>query len=98
MVEGYRPEQQAALFNSAYGKTNIDGIVRRMADVDAFLNDVAEHDGSWAALYSGDFRRRLQGRRVLELGCGKGHNALAMAALGAEVTATEISSAAIDVL
>lgn len=38
----------------------------------------------------------LDGRRVLELGCGAGHNAIRMAQLGARVIAVDLSAEQID--
>lgn len=38
----------------------------------------------------------LRGRRVLDLGCGAGHTALAFAAAGAEVVAVDITEAMLD--
>jgi 2-polyprenyl-3-methyl-5-hydroxy-6-metoxy-1,4-benzoquinol methylase len=66
-------------------------LVEKVRDVEEFLRDATRTDTSWAALYCGDFARRLKRTRVLEVGAGDGLNALVMAALGAEVTCVDIS-------
>jgi SAM-dependent methyltransferase len=43
-------------------------------------------------LYKNDFAAHIAGKRVLELGCGDGLNALIMACSGADVIANDISS------
>jgi SAM-dependent methyltransferase len=42
-------------------------------------------------MYYGDFRERIQGKKILELGCGNCFNAVVMASLGAQVYANDIS-------
>ena len=56
-----------------------------------FLADAALYDRGAVGLYSREFRTALPGKRVLDFGSGRGHNAVAMATLGADVTAVDIS-------
>jgi len=78
-------------YDSVYSEVKIDGIVNKVRNLESFLDDAIKTDTSWHGLYQDDFAGRIKGRRVLELGCGDGLNALIMAALGANVTANDIS-------
>ncbi|HEU4629852.1 MAG TPA: class I SAM-dependent methyltransferase [Gemmatimonadaceae bacterium] len=78
-------------YDSSYGGVDVAAMVEKVRHVDRFLDDATVTDASWVLLYHGDFRARLRGARVLELGAGTGLNALVMAALGAHVLATDIS-------
>jgi SAM-dependent methyltransferase len=66
-------------------------LVDIVRNVNAFLTDAIHTDTSWVAMYCGNFRGRLNGARVLELGSGNGLNALIMAALGARVVCIDLS-------
>jgi SAM-dependent methyltransferase len=59
--------------------------------LDTFLLDATQTDTSWVGMYYGNFRDRIKGKKVLELGCGDCTNAAIMAALGAKVYANDIS-------
>lgn len=78
-------------YNKLYEKTKVDDIIRKVLNYEAFLDDATRTDTSWHGMYYGDLRNQLAGRKVLELGCGDGLNALIMASLGAKVTALDIS-------
>lgn len=78
-------------YNQIYGNTVIDDTVQKVQNFELFLDRAIKTDTSWNGMYYGDFRYRLEGKRVLELGCGDGLNALIMAALGADVVAIDIS-------
>lgn len=80
-----------AHYDQSYGEVSIQAIVSKIADFDAFFDDAVRTDTSWYGFYLDGFADRLKGKRVLELGCGDGVNALAMAHLGAEVVAVDIS-------
>ncbi len=84
--------ENEAHYDQSYRDVDRDSIVQRFADFDDFFIDAVKTDTSWVGLYQGGFADRLSGRRVLELGCGDGVNALAMAHLGAHVVAVDISS------
>lgn len=79
-------------YDHSYSDVNIEAIVSKFSDFDSFFDDAMRTDTSWYGFYLGGFADRLAGKRVLELGCGDGVNALAMAQLGAEVVAVDISS------
>lgn len=62
-----------------------------MNNLNAFLNSATTTEISWFALYQKDFREKIKGKKVLEMGCGDCVNAAIMAALGAEVYANDIA-------
>lgn len=78
-------------YDELYSGVNIDEMVAKVRNLDHFLTDALATDTSWRGLYVGGLREQLKGRKVLELGAGDGMNALVMAALGAEVFASDIS-------
>lgn len=79
-------------FEWRWGTVALDEVCRTVENHRAFLADATVTDTSWYGLYLGGFADRLPGRRVLELGCGQGTNALVMGALGAEVVAVDLAS------
>ena len=89
-TENVRENEQH--YDESYRDVNIDEIVSVVENFDHFFADAVRTDTSWHGMYLNGFAERLKGQRVLELGCGNGVNALAMAALGAEVVAVDISS------
>jgi len=85
--------RNAARYDKEYKLADIDRIVASVRDVHHFL-DSAARMGSWAAFFQREFAQQVPGKNILELGSGNGLNALVMAALGANVTAVDISSSA----
>lgn len=61
------------------------------AEWNEFLASAARMDRGAIGIYSKEFRESLPGKRVLDFGSGRGVNAVAMAAMGADVTAVDIS-------
>jgi len=84
-------DQNREHYNSVYEKANIPWIIETAQDYSNYLDGVTKYRTSWACLYTGNFRNRLAGKKVLELGAGNGLNALIMACLGAQVIALDIS-------
>ncbi|MUP44180.1 class I SAM-dependent methyltransferase [Gramella sp. BOM4] len=80
-------------YEKLYEGQSIDNILVWLRDVDKFLLRSQAKDTSWNALYRQNFKDRLAGKRVVELGCGDCVNAAIMAALGAEVYANDIAKA-----
>lgn len=83
--------------------------VLRPRDPEALVSDEAfgrdEFLPYWASLWPSApvlaarlAERGMRGRRILELGCGLGVTGLALAALGAEVTATDWATDALELL
>ena len=85
-------------YNRVYAKVSIDGIVKKLNQLEAFLQDATKTDTSWVCMYANEFKEQLKGKRVLELGCGDCTNAAVMAALGAEVVANDISDRSGDII
>jgi 2-polyprenyl-3-methyl-5-hydroxy-6-metoxy-1,4-benzoquinol methylase len=79
-------------YDQAYGKVRVESIVSTIRNFEHFFADAVATDTSWYGLYQESFAEQLKGKRVLELGCGDGVNALSMAKLGAHVVAVDISS------
>lgn len=79
-------------YDQKYRSTNVGCVVKIASNYENFLADAIKTDTSWHGLYQDGFAEQLSGKRVLELGCGDGLNAIIMAKLGAEVVANDISS------
>lgn len=80
-------------YQEKYARYNSRNILHWLKDLDGFLQASTSTETSWFAMYKGDFRHRIQGKRVVEMGCGDCTNAAVMAALGAEVWANDIAPA-----
>lgn len=85
-------------YDKVYAKVSIEGIARKLNNLEAFLVDATTTDTSWVCMYANNFKEQLKGKRVLELGCGDCTNAAVMAALGAEVVANDISDRSGDII
>jgi SAM-dependent methyltransferase len=85
-------------YDRVYAKVSIDGIVKKLQNLEAFLSDATTTDTSWVCMYANNFKEQLKGKRVLELGCGDCTNAAVMAALGAELVANDISDRSVDII
>jgi SAM-dependent methyltransferase len=85
-------------YDHVYSKIHVDEVVRKVDNLDAFLSDAIRTDTSWHGLYHGNFRETIAGKRVFEIGCGDGTNALIMAAIGAEVVANDISHMSSEII
>ncbi len=79
-------------YDKLYSKVNIDSILNKLKNRDAYLHKAIRTFTSFAGFYYGNFENQLADKRVLELGCGDCVNAALMAALGAEVVANDIST------
>ena len=85
-------EKNKEHYEKIYSNYNIKNILNCINDLDSFLAAATTTDTSWYALYQGDFRKKIKGKKVLEMGCGDCTNAGVMAALGAEVYANDIAA------
>jgi 2-polyprenyl-3-methyl-5-hydroxy-6-metoxy-1,4-benzoquinol methylase len=79
-------------FDEVYSAVDVDELVAHAKDARFYLESRTKTRGDWHGLYHGKFAERLANKRVLELGCGNGLNALIMAGLGASVVAIDISA------
>jgi len=78
-------------YNKLYANYNIKNILHWVNNLDAFLDSATTTETSWFALYQKNFKEKIKGKKVLEMGCGDCVNAAIMAALGAEVYANDIA-------
>jgi SAM-dependent methyltransferase len=78
-------------YDNVYSKLDLGDLRKKIENYEGFLSVATKTDAGWVGLYHGEFKKKVNGQKVLELGCGKGLNALIMAALGAEVVAIDIS-------
>jgi len=86
-------EKNKEHYEKLYANYNISNILHWINHLDAFLDSATTTETSWFGLYQNNFREKLKGKKVLEMGCGDCTNAAVMAALGAEVYANDIASA-----
>ncbi len=86
-------EKNKLHYEALYANYPISNILHWINNLDKFLDSATSTETSWFALYQGDFRNKIKGKKVLEMGCGDCTNAAVMAALGAEVYANDIADA-----
>lgn len=91
-------EKNRLHYEKLYSNYNIRNILYWINHLDKFLESATTTETSWYALYKGDFRQRINGKRVLEMGCGDCVNAAIMAALGAEVYANDIAETSGEII
>ena len=91
-------EKNKEHFEQLYVNYDIKNILYWINHLDEFLDSATTTETSWFALYQGNFREKLKGKKVLEMGCGNCINAAVMAALGAEVFANDIATSSGDII
>ncbi len=90
-------EKNTSHYEAKYMALQVDDLVRKAGDF-RFFDKAVRCYTSWRTLYRGDFRDRLKGKTVLELGFGSGLNALLMARFGARIIAVETARPAVEAL
>lgn len=85
-------------YEALYANYPISNILHWINNLDNFLDTATTTETSWFGLYQNNFRERIYGKKVLEMGCGDCTNAAVMAALGAEVYANDIASASGEIV
>lgn len=85
-------------YEKAYSDYSIKNILWWLNHLDGYLEFATTTETSWVALYKDNFREELEGKKVLEMGCGDCNNAAIMAALGAEVYANDIAAASGEIV
>lgn len=80
-----------AYYDEEYGRLQVGKLIDKLGRWPDVFRELTTTHVSWLGLYRDAFGARIAGRRVLELGCGDGLNALMMARLGAHVTAIDIT-------
>lgn len=85
-------------YDEIYSRVDIESIIKKVNNIENFINDATKTDTSWVGLYFGYFQNQLIDKTVLELGCGDCLNAAVMAKLGAKVYANDISQKSGDII
>lgn len=85
-------EKNREHYEKLYADYSISNILHWINNLDKFLDSATTTEASWFGLYQNNFREKIKGKKVLEMGCGDCTNAAVMAALGAEVYANDIAS------
>ena len=85
-------------YERIYTAYDISNILRWINNLDSFLDGTTKTEISWYGLYQNNFREKIKGKKVLEMGCGDCVNAAVMAALGAKVYANDIASASGEIV
>jgi len=96
--EDQNQEKNKLHYEALYANYPISNIVHWINNLDKFLDSATTTETSWYGLYQNNFREKIKGKKVLEMGCGDCTNAAVMAALGAEVYANDIASASGDIV
>ena len=91
-------EKNKEHYEKLYANYSIKNILYWINNLEEFLDSATTTETSWFALYHGNFREKLKGKKVLEMGCGNCINAAVMAALGAEVYANDIASSSGEII
>lgn len=78
-------------YDKKYQNVNVNSILRILNNLDKYLKHATTTHISWLGLYIDDFKNKVTGKDILELGCGNCTNAAVLAALGAKVVANDIS-------
>jgi SAM-dependent methyltransferase len=85
-------EKNKEYYENLYRNFPVENIIYWIQNLEGYLKAVLSTEASWFALYQKNFKEKIKGRKVLEMGCGDCTNAAVMAALGAEVYANDIAS------
>jgi ubiquinone/menaquinone biosynthesis C-methylase UbiE len=85
-------------YNRKYANFSVNSILWKLDHLDEYLKDAIATDTSWHALYQNDFKSKIKGKKILEMGCGDCTNAAIMSALGAEVYANDIADSSGDII
>lgn len=96
--EDQNQEKNRLHYETLYANFSIKNILYWINNLHAYLDSATATETSWFAMYYGDFRNKLQGKKILEMGCGDCTNAAVMAALGAEVYANDIATASGEII
>lgn len=96
--EDKNQEKNKEHYEKVYANYSIKNILYWLNNLEAFLDSATTTETSWYGLYQDNFRERIKGKKVLEMGCGDCVNAAIMAGLGAEVYANDIASASGEIV
>jgi len=79
-------------YDNLYSSVEVNTIVDKLSNLDKYFDFATTTLTSFAGFYMDGLRGKLNGKKVLELGCGDCLNAALMASFGADVVANDISS------
>lgn len=96
--EDKNQEKNKTYYNNLYSNYSINNILYWLNNLENYLKFATNNETSWFAIYHNNFKERLEGKVVLEMGCGDCNNAAVMAALGAKVYANDIASASGEIV
>ncbi len=85
-------------YDAVYNTIDVHKIIKILNNLESFLQHHTTTEISWVGMYYQDFKSKIQGQHILELGCGDCINAAVMAALGAKVVANDISDKSGDII
>ncbi len=85
-------------YEKLYANYDIKNILYWVNNLDKFLATATTAEISWFSMYQNNFKEKIKGKKVLEMGCGDCVNAAVMAALGAEVYANDIASSSGEII
>lgn len=91
-------EKNKRHYENRYANYSIKNIIYWLNNLEKFLEAAISTETSWFGMYQNNFREKLHGKKVLEMGCGDCVNAAVMAALGAEVYANDIASTSGEII
>lgn len=96
--ENQNQQKNKQHYDKLYASYRIENTLFWLNNLEAFLESATSTQASWHAIYFDDFKNRLEGVKVLEMGCGDCVNAAVMAALGAEVYANDIADTSGEII
>ncbi len=91
-------EKNKQHYDRLYSGYGVENILFWLNNLDTFLDSSTSTEASWFAMYQDNFKDRLKGKKILEMGCGDCVNAAIMAALGAEVYANDIADSSGEIV
>lgn len=99
-MKNYDPNQEKNKehYEKVYANYSLHNILYWLNNLEDYFRFATTTETSWFAMYQKDFRNRIKGKKVLEMGCGDCNNAAIMAALGADVFANDIASSSGEIV
>lgn len=94
----HNQEKNKLHYEKLYSNYDIKNILHWINNLNSFLDSSLSTETSWFAMYQNDFKSKIVGKKVLEMGCGDCVNAAVMAALGAEVYANDLAQASGEIV
>jgi SAM-dependent methyltransferase len=91
-------EKNKHLYEQQYSNYSIKNILWWLDHLDDYLQFATKTETSWFGIYQENFREKIKGKKILEMGCGNCNNAAIMAALGAKVYANDIAATSGEII